>query len=137
MRRSTLIIVGLAIMLSLPTVVFSDCLDFGRPGPLSWHVQNERTIIFYDSWGTTPIAQVTLQTCRVNELSVIRLSQRYLCDTDKVIVDNRPCSIVTITSASSGSLQLRRDRPHPAKAGLPGNHIFTETGLRRELFTRH
>jgi hypothetical protein len=103
MRRSTLIIMGLAIVLFLPNVVFSDCLDFGRSGPPIGYVQNERTIVFYDAWGTTAIAQVTLQTCRVNEFSAIRLSKRYLCDTDKVIVDNRPCNIVTITSASSGS----------------------------------
>jgi hypothetical protein len=103
MRRLTLIVLGLAVVLFLPTVVFSDCLDFGRSGPLSWYVQNERTVVFYDSWRATPIAQVTLQTCRVDESSAIRLSKRYLCDTDKVIVDDRPCSIVTITSASSGS----------------------------------
>jgi len=103
MRTLTFIVLGLAIMLFLPNVVISDCLDFGRMGPLSWHFQNERTIVFYDVWGRTPIAQVTLQTCRVNELSTIRLSKRYLCDTDKVIVDDRPCSIVTIDSASSGS----------------------------------
>jgi hypothetical protein len=103
MRRLTFIVLGLVAVLFLPNVVFSDCLDFGRPGPLSWHVQNERTIVFYNVWGTTPIAQVTLQTCRVDEFSAIRLSKRYLCDTDKVIVDDRPCNIVTITSASSGS----------------------------------
>jgi len=103
MRRLPFIVLGLMVVLSLPTFVFSDCLDFGRSGPPTWHVQDERTIVFYDAWGKTPIAQVTLQTCRVDEFSAIRLSKRYLCDTDKLIVDNRPCSIVTITSASSGS----------------------------------
>jgi hypothetical protein len=103
MRRLTFIVLGLAVVLFLPNVVFSDCLDFGRSGPPSWYVQNERTIVFYDAWGTTPIAQVTLQTSRVNEFSAVPLNKRYLCDTDKLIVDNRPCSIVTITSASSGS----------------------------------
>ena len=103
MRRLTFIVLGLAIVLFIPNVVISDCLDFGRMGPLSWHFQNERTIVFYDDWGTTPIAQVTLQTCKVNESSDIRLSKKYLCDTDKIIVDNRPCNIMTITSASSGS----------------------------------
>ena len=103
MRRSTPIILGLMVVLLLPAVVFSDCLTFGRSGPVNWYVQNERTIVFYDVWGTTPIAQVTLQTCKVNESSAIRLSQRFLCDTDKIIVDNRPCSIMTITSASGPS----------------------------------
>jgi hypothetical protein len=103
MRRLIFVFLGLAVVLSLPTIVFPDCLDSGRSGPLSWHVQNERTIVFYDAWRATPIAQVTLQTYRVDESSAIRLGKRYLCDTDKVIVDNRPRSIVTITPASSGS----------------------------------
>jgi hypothetical protein len=100
MRKPTLIIMGLMVVLLLPDVVFADCLTFGRSGPVNWYVQNERTIVFYDVWGTSPIAQVTLQTCKVNESSAIRLIKRYLCDTDKIIVDNRPCSIMTITSAS-------------------------------------
>jgi len=103
MKRLTLILLGLAMILSLPNAVFSDCLIFGAAGPVSYYIQNERTIVFYDPLRTAPIAQVTLQTCRVNESSNIRLSKKYLCDTDKIIVDNRPCNIMTITSASSGS----------------------------------
>ncbi len=104
MKRSTLVIPGLLVVLLLPNVVFSDCLTFGRSGQIvSWYVQDERTIVFYDDWGKTPIAQVTLQTCRVNESSAIRLNKRYLCDTDKIIVDDRPCGIMTITSASGPS----------------------------------
>jgi hypothetical protein len=102
MKRSTFFVVGLTVVLLVPNVVFSDCLTFGQWGPVSWLVQSERTILFYDS-GATPIASVTLQDCRANEYSVIRLVKRYLCDTDKIFVDNRPCSIMTITSASSGS----------------------------------
>jgi hypothetical protein len=103
METSKLILLGLAILLFLPAVVFSDCLIFGAAGPVSWYIQNERTIVFYDPLRTTPIAQVTLQTCRVDQSSDIRLSKKYLCDTDKIIVDNRPCNIMTITSTSSGS----------------------------------
>ena len=91
------------MVLFLPSVVFSDCLPFGAAGPISWYVQDERTLVFYDPLRTTPIAQVILQTCRVDESSDIRLTKKYLCDADKIIVDNRPCNIVTITSASSGS----------------------------------
>ncbi len=102
MKRSTLIVLGLAVVLLVPNVALSDCLTFGRGGPVSWNVQNERTIGFYDDLGGAPIAQVTLQSCTVNESSVIRLSKRYLCDSDKIIVDDRPCNIMSITSASSG-----------------------------------
>jgi hypothetical protein len=103
MRRSALLILGLTAILLSPNVVLSTCLPLGLWGPVNWYVQNERTIIFYDSYRTTPIAEVTLQTCRVNDASTILLSKRYLCDSDKIIVDNRPCSIMTITSASGPS----------------------------------
>ena len=103
MKRSKLILLGLAMVLFLPNVVFSDCLIFGAAGPISWYIQNERTIVFYDTLRSAPIAQVTLQTCRVDESSDIRLTKKYLCDSDKLIVDSRPCNIMTITSASSGS----------------------------------
>jgi hypothetical protein len=103
MKASKLIFLGLAILLFLPNAVFPDCLIFGAAGPVSWYIQNERTIVFYDPLRTAPIAQVTLQTCRVDESSDIRLSKKYLCDADKIIVNNRPCNIMTITSASSGS----------------------------------
>ncbi len=103
MKRGAFILLGLAVALFLPSVVFSDCLIFGAAGPISWYIQNERTIVFYDTLRTAPIAQVTLQTCRVDASSDIRLTKKYLCDADKLIVDNRPCNIMTIISASSGS----------------------------------
>ena len=101
MKKPRLIVLGLAAVLLIPNVVFSDCLTFGRGGPLSWSAQDERTIVFYDDSGGTPIAQVTLQSCKVDASSVVRLSKRYLCDSDKIIVDNTPCNIMSITSASS------------------------------------
>jgi hypothetical protein len=103
MKRSAFLVLGLMAVLLFPDGVLSTCLTFGMSGPVDWYVENERTIVFYDTYGTTPVAKVTLQTCKVNEFSAIRLSRRYLCDTDKIIVDNRPCNIMTITSASSGS----------------------------------
>lgn len=103
MKRSKLILLGLAMVLFLPSVVFSCCLTFGAAAPIRWYVQDERTLVFYDPLRTAPIAQVTLQTCRVDESSDIRLTKKYLCDSDKIIVDNRPCNIMTITSPSSGS----------------------------------
>jgi hypothetical protein len=104
MKRSALLIMGLTVILLFPNVALSTCLHLGLWGPVNWFVQNERTIVFYGSYGTTPIAEVTLQTCRVNDSSAIRLGKRYLCDSDKIIVDNRPCSIMTITSPSGPSL---------------------------------
>ncbi len=103
MKGSKLILLGLVAALFLPKVVFSDCLTFGAAGPIDWYLQNDRAIVFYDTLRQAPIAQVTLQTCRVDASSDIRLTKKYLCDADKLIVDNRPCNIMTITSAASGS----------------------------------
>ena len=101
MKGAKLILLGLAVMLALPNVVFPDCLTFGNLRPVSWYVLDEHTLVFYE--GTTPIALVRVQDCRVSASSSVRLIKRYLCDSDRIIVDNAPCSIMTITSASSGS----------------------------------
>jgi hypothetical protein len=101
MRRIILVLLGLAVILSFPHFVFSDCLDFGWLGSISWHVQDEHTVIFYD--GATLIARVDIPYCHIKESSTILLTNRYNCDSDKIIVDDTPCSIMTITSASGGS----------------------------------
>ena len=94
----------LAVTLTLPSLAFSDCLTFGTvQRPVSWQVVDERTVAFYE--GVTPIALVRVQTCTLSPSSTVRLIKRYLCDSDKIIIDNEPCNIMTITSASSGSYQ--------------------------------
>ncbi len=102
MRGAILLVaLGLAVVLAFPNVVLSDCLTFGTWGPISWHVLDGQTIVFYD--GAIPIARVKMQNCIVNASSTIRLIKKYLCDSDKILIDNTPCNIMTITSAASGS----------------------------------
>jgi hypothetical protein len=45
-----------------------------------------------------------LQDCTVNPSSTIRLTKHYLCDEDSLIIDGQECVIMSLTSASSGSL---------------------------------
>jgi len=101
MKAAKLILLGLVVILALPNIVFSDCLTFGKLRPISWYVLDEQTIVFYE--GTTPIALVKMQGCTVSASSSVRLIKRYLCDSDRIIIDNAPCNIMTIISASSGS----------------------------------
>ena len=89
----------LAILLVLPDLVFSDCVDLGRS--TGWYVQSGHTIIFYHE--KTPIARVNIPECTINRSSLIRLITNYLCDSDKVIINGEACNIMMVTSASTGS----------------------------------
>lgn len=82
-----------------PHLALSDCTNFGNY--TSWYAQDERTLVFYAQ--NAPIARVVLQDCSVNASSNIRLLKSYLCDSDSILVDGQECSIMTLTSASSGS----------------------------------
>jgi hypothetical protein len=42
-------------------VVFPDCLTSRRLGPVSWQVQDERTIVFHDDGARTLLPEVTLR----------------------------------------------------------------------------
>ncbi len=102
MKKAVLIVVAAAILLTVPQISFSDCLTFGKEWrPLSWHILDDQSILFYD--GQTPIAIVRIQNCTLRPSSTVYLTKRYLCDSDKIVIDNVPCNIMTITSASSGS----------------------------------
>jgi hypothetical protein len=100
MRKIVFVLLSFSLLAFFPGVVLSDCTDLGRF--TSWTVQGENTIIFYSQ--NSPIAQVVLQDCTVNLSSNIRLTKSYICDGDSLIVDGQECSIMTLTSASSGSL---------------------------------
>ena len=102
MRKQSLILLCLGILLALPNLVLSDCTDFSRI--TSSYVQGERTIIFYGQY--LPIAQVVLKRCTVNPSSDIRLLKTYMCDSDSLLVDGEKCAIMTLNSASAGPLDM-------------------------------
>ena len=100
MRKIVFVLLSFSLLAFFPGVVLSDCTDLGRF--TSWTVQGESTIIFYSE--NLPIAQVVLQDCTVNTSSNIRLVRSYVCDSDSILINGQECSIMTLTSASSGSL---------------------------------
>ena len=100
MKKSILTLLCLGILLALPHLAVSDCVDFGRV--TSWYVQDENTIIYYS--GNAPVAKIVLEDCAVNSSSNIRLLKTYVCDEDSLLIDGEECAILSLTSASSGSL---------------------------------
>ena len=99
MGKIVFVLLGFSVLLFSPNVVLSDCTDLGRF--TSWTVQGESTIIFY--YQNSAIAQVVLQDCTVDASSSIRLMKSYVCENDTILVNGQECSIMTLTSASSGS----------------------------------
>lgn len=99
MRKKILILFGFAILLLLPTLASSDCVDLGRS--TSWYIQGGHKIIFYE--GMRPIAFLDISYCAMNSSSDIRLLKNYICNNDNIIIDGVQCSIMTVSSAASGS----------------------------------
>ena len=99
MKKNILMLLCLGILLAVPNLAVSDCMDFGRV--TSWYVESENAIIAYRQ--NVPVAKIVLQDCTVNSSSNIRLTKSYMCDEDSLIIDGEECGIMTITSASSGS----------------------------------
>ena len=83
----------------LPNLAISDCTDFGRV--TSWYIQDDKNIIFYAR--NSPIAKVVLQDSKVNVSSNIRFLKTYMCDGDRQLIDGEECTIMELTSASTGS----------------------------------
>ena len=100
MKKTILTLLCFVVLLVFPRFALSDCVDFGRV--TSWYVQDENTIIYYN--GNTPVAKIVLEDCTVNSSSNIRLSKTYMCEEDSLLIDGEECAIMSLTSASSGSL---------------------------------
>ena len=100
MKKSIFILLCLGIFLAVPNLAVSDCVDFGRV--TGWYVQDENTIIAYRQ--DTPAAKIVLRDCTVNSSSNIRFLKSYICDSDSLLIDGEECAIMSLISASSGSL---------------------------------
>ncbi len=87
------------LLLFSENLVLADCLDFSRAK--SWSVEGGHTIVFYS--GMMPIARVEVPYCRIHPDSQLRITKKYLCDTDRINVDGDTCAISSITSASGSS----------------------------------
>jgi len=99
MGKKIVILLGLGIALLSPSIALSDCVDLGRSTSL--YVQGAHSIIFYG--GLMPIARVDVPYCTLSVSSSIRLLNNYVCDGDKIIIDGSGCTIMSVSSTSSGS----------------------------------
>jgi hypothetical protein len=99
MGKKVVVLLGVAVTLLSPSIVFSDCVDLGRA--TSWYVQGGHSIIFYR--GLMPIARVDVPYCALSPSSSIRLLNSYVCDGDKIIIDGSGCLIMNVSSTSFGS----------------------------------
>ena len=99
MEKRVFLLLGFLILLFLPGLAFSDCVDLGRA--TNWSVESENSIIYYSRM--TPVARITFQDCAVSPSAAIRLTKSYICDEDSLIIDGQECAIMALTSASSGS----------------------------------
>ncbi len=102
MKKRMLVLLSLFVFVLSPSLALSDCRDFSHV--TGSYTQNDRTIIFYEQYA--PVAQVILTHCAVNPSSNILLLKNYMCDSDSLIVDGQKCPILTLNSASGGSLDL-------------------------------
>ncbi len=100
MKKAMLLVFGFLLLVFSPNQVFSDCLDLKRS--TGWYALDEQTVIFYTR--STPVARVVFQDCTVDASSNIHLLNSYLCDGDTVLVNGQSCPIMTVISASGGTL---------------------------------
>jgi hypothetical protein len=101
MKKNILMLLCLGILLAVPNLAVSDCVDFGRV--TSWYVQDEKTIISYSQ--NKPVAKIVLKNCSVLSSSNIRFLKNYMCDSDSLLIDEEECAIMSLISASSGSFK--------------------------------
>ncbi len=78
-----------------PGFVRADCLDLSSF--TSWALQDESTVIFYR--GNQVLGVITFANCTVQPTSRIRLLKNYVCETDKIQVDDEACSILSVNSS--------------------------------------
>jgi hypothetical protein len=99
MRKKRLLLLSFAMLLFSPSLVLSDCMDIGRY--TGYYVQGAHTIIFYtNSW---PIAYFDIPYCSINPSSMVRPAKTYVCDGDKIFIDNEACTIMSVYSFSTRS----------------------------------
>lgn len=99
-RKKILILFSFAMLFLSPDLVLSDCVPIGGSFT-SFYIQGGHTIIFYS--GSWPIAYLDVPYCTVNPSSTISLTKNYVCDGDKIIVDNEACTIMSVYSRATGS----------------------------------
>ncbi len=91
-RKMVLAVSIFILFLLAPGLLPADCVDLGYF--TDWSLQDSRTIILYR--GRRPLATVRLADCRIQPSSRVRLVQSYVCESDKIQIDDETCSIMTV-----------------------------------------
>jgi len=94
MKKNLLILVGIGILLLLPTLVLADCDDLG--GFTNFVLQGSNTVVLYA--GSTPMGQFDVQSCNVTSTSSILLLKPMVCDGDEVMIDGSRCAVMNLKS---------------------------------------
>ena len=94
MKKNLLILVGIGILLLLPTLVLADCDDLG--GFTNFVLQGSNTVVLYA--GSTPMGQFDVQSCNVTSTSSILLLKTMVCDGDEVKIDGSRCTVMNVKS---------------------------------------
>ncbi len=82
------------LVLFSTTPLLADCLDFSNYD--SYIIEGDNKIVFYR--GRTPIAVITLQTCKIYPAADVRVTKAYMCDSDKIIINGEKCDILSLDS---------------------------------------
>ena len=95
MRKAILLVNFLFLFLAIPPAVQADCIKVG--GFDGFALAGDDTVILYRGGA----AVVKIETnCTVYEKSRIRLPKDYICDGDEIMIDDKTCNMVTVSSTN-------------------------------------
>jgi hypothetical protein len=92
MKNKRYFLVIFTALILLPALLWADCTDLSHF--TDWIVMDSHTILFYRN--KRALAVITLDTCEVQLNSSVRLITTYVCESDKIMIDNKECSILTL-----------------------------------------
>ncbi len=92
MKSKLSVLLSLTALILLPAVLWADCTDLTHY--THWVLKDSHTILFYR--GNRALAVITLEGCEAQSNSSVRLITTYVCESDKIMIDNRECSIMTL-----------------------------------------
>lgn len=103
MTRRVIKLIFFTFFILIWTLAHADCV--GVYGTTSWEFLDSHSIILFDF--SKPLAVLRIPWCNVFNLSDICLTEYYICEGDKLIVDNETCEIreVQILPIEEGNIK--------------------------------
>jgi hypothetical protein len=96
MGNKTVVLLIFAMFLLSPNLALADCVSL--IGLTSWFAEDTHNVVFYR--GSRPLGSLSIPDCTINPSSRIHLIKSYVCDSDKIIIDDEECTIMTVISSS-------------------------------------